>query len=145
MEAVPIVVKHKNSRYRIANAAEISLRKIKVLTIQKILGHNPSNDELARFVLCMNGTELDESKTASDLNLANCVIECIEREEKCIHIYDNINKEISKVKFKKSISISEILSRVFGDMASDFYLTEKESSIVLKNDITTSTDVVCMI
>lgn len=61
---------------------------------------------------------------------------------KCyVHVFDSNNEEIDTIIFEGSISINELLNTLADDMSDDFFLTQKGSSIVLNNDITTSKDV----
>ena len=84
---------------------------------------------------------LDEKKTVRDLKLSDCVIDLVEQEESYVHAFDNNNEEVDNIKFEGSISIPKLLSDIFSDMKDDYFVTLKESSIVLVKDITSSTDV----
>ena len=66
----------------------------------------------------------------------------IEQEEDYVHAFDSDNEEVDNIKFEGSISINELLSILVADeMKDDYFVTLKESSIVLVKDITSSTDV----
>ena len=109
--------------------------------MKKLIGHVPSQDELSRYTLRLNGLALDEKKTVRDLKLSDCVIDLVEQEESCVHAFDSNNEEAGNIKFEGSISISKLLFDICGDVTDDCFVTLKGSSIVLVNDITTSTDV----
>lgn len=141
VETVMITFKYKNNEYRFNNAAKYYLWTLKKSTVKKIIGHVPSQDELARYTLRLNGLALDEKKTVRDLKLSDCVIDLVEQEENYVHAVDNNNEEVDNIKFEGSISITKLLSDIFSDMKDDYFVTLKGSSIVLVKDITTSTDV----
>ena len=144
-----ITFKYKNNEYRFNNAAKYYLWTLKKSTVKKIIGHVPSQDELARYTLRLNGLALDEKnglaldekKTVRDLKLSDCVIDLVEQEESYVHAFDNNNEEVDNIKFEGSISIPKLLSDIFSDLKDDYFVTLKGSSIVLVKDITTSTDV----
>ena len=142
VETVMITFKYKNNEYRFNNAAKYYLWTLKKSTVKKIIGHVPSQDELARYTLRLNGLALDEKKTVRDLKLSDCVIDLVEQEEDYVHAFDSNNEEVDNIKFEGSISINELLSILVADeMKDDYFVTLKESSIVLVKDITSSTDV----
>ena len=141
VETVMITFKYKNNEYRFNNAAKYYLWTLKKSTVKKIIGHVPSQDELARYTLRLNGLALDEKKTVRDLKLSDCVIDLVEQEEDYVHAFDNNNEEVDNIKFEGSISIPKLLSDIFSDLKDDYFVTLKESSIVLVKDITSSTDV----
>ena len=136
-----ITFKYKNIEYRFNNAAKYYLWTLKKSTVKKIIGHVPSQDELARYTLRLNGLILDEKKTVRDLKLSDCVIDLVEQEENYVHAVDNNNEEVDNIKFEGSISIPKLLSDIFSDLKDDYFVTLKGSSIVLVKDITSSTDV----
>ena len=136
-----ITFKYKNKEYPFNNAANYYLWNLKKSILKKIIGHVPSQDELARYALRLNGLALDEKKTVRDLKLSDCVIDLVEQEESYVHAFDNNNEEVDNIKFEGSISIPKLLADIFSDMKDDYFVTLKESSIVLVKDITTSTDV----
>ena len=136
-----ITFKYKNNEYRFNNAAKYYLWTLKKSTVKKIIGHVPSQDELARYTLRLNGLALDEKKTVRDLKLSDCVIDLVEQEENYVHAVDNNNEEVDNIKFEGSISIPKLLSDIFSDLKDDYFVTLKGSSIVLVKDITTSTNV----
>ena len=136
-----ITFKYKNKEYRFNNAAKYYLWTLKKSTLKKIIGHVPSQDELARYALRLNGLALDEKKTVRDLKLSDCVIDLVEQEENYVHAFDNNNEEVDNIKFEGSISITKLLADSIGDVADDYFVTLKGSSIVLVKDITSSTDV----
>ena len=141
VETVMITFKYKNNEYRFNNAAKYYLWTLKKSTVKKIICHVPSQDELARYTLRLNGLALDEKKTVRDLKLSDCVIDLVEQEENYVHAFDNNNEEVDNIKFEGSISIPKLLSDIFSDLKDDYFVTLKESSIVLVKDITSSTDV----
>ena len=141
VETVMITFKYKNNEYRFNNAAKYYLWTLKKSTVKKIIGHVPSQDELARYTLRLNGLALDEKKTVRDLKLSDCVIDLVEQEENYVHAVDNNNEEVDNIKFEGSISIPKLLSDIFSDLKDDYFVTLKGSSIVLVKDITTSTNV----
>ena len=141
VETVMITFKYKNNEYRFNNAAKYYLWTLKKSTVKKIIGHVPSQDELARYALRLNGLALDEKKTVRDLKLSDCVIDLVEQEENYVHAFDNNNEEVDNIKFEGSVSIPKLLSDIFSDLRDDYFVTLKESSIVLVKDITSSTDV----
>lgn len=141
VETVMITFKYKNNEYRFNNAVKYYLWTLKKSTVKKIIGHVPSQDELARYTLRLNGLALDEKKTVRDLKLSDCVIDLVEQEENYVHAVDNNNEEVDNIKFEGSISIPKLLSDIFSDLKDDYFVTLKGSSIVLVKDITTSTDV----
>ena len=136
-----ITFKYKNKEYRFNNAAKYYLWTLKKSTLKKIIGHVPSQDELARYALRLNGLALDEKKTVRDLKLSDCVIDLVEQEENYVHAFDNNNEEVDNIKFEGSISITKLLADIFSDLKDDYFVTLKGSSIVLVKDITSSTDV----
>ena len=136
-----ITFKYKNNEYRFNNAAKYYLWTLKKSTVKKIIGHVPSQDELARYTLRLNGLTLDEKKTVRDLKLSDCVIDLVEQEENYVHAFDSNNEKVDNIKFEGSISIPKLLSDIFSDLKDDYFVTLKGSSIVLVKDITTSTDV----
>ena len=136
-----ITFKYKNKEIRFNNAAKYYLWNLKKSTVKKLIGHVPSQDELSRYTLRLNGLALDEKKTVRDLKLSDCVIDLVEQEESCVHAFDSNNEEAGNIKFEGSISISKLLFDICGDVTDDCFVTLKGSSIVLVNDITTSTDV----
>ena len=141
VETVMITFKYKNNEYRFNNAAKYYLWTLKKSTVKKIIGHVPSQDELARYTLRLNDLALDEKKTVRDLKLSDCVIDLVEQEENYVHAVDNNNEEVDNIKFEGSISIPKLLSDIFSDLKDDYFVTLKGSSIVLVKDITSSTDV----
>ena len=141
VEAAIITFKYKNKEYRYNNAAKYYLWTLKKSTVKKIIGRVPSQDELARYALRLNGLGLDEKKTVRDLKLSDCVIDLVDQGENYVHAFDSDNEEVDNIKFEGSISITKLLFNIFNDMKDDYFVTLKGSSIVLVKDITTSTDV----
>ena len=63
----------------------------------------------------------------------------ISSEDICVYdILDDFQKDIH---FNTSISIAKVLQCVVGKCADEYFLTEKGSSIVLRNALSSSTDV----
>ena len=145
VDTATITIRYKSKTYCYANGPMFYLWNLKKSTVKKILGHIPSTEELARYSLQRNGLDLDELKTGQELNLTNCVIECVEKEtkeENYINVITESNETDTRIKFDNSISVKEILTEAADSLWNEFFLTQKGSLIVLDTDITSSMDVI---
>ena len=121
-----------------------SLYNIKCAYLKYYLGHNPSSEEISEYVLSIKGKELDESKEIGKLNLSSYNLDCVH--VKIVRVFVEGKDAPQAIRFTKSISVAQILSELDGNISThSFILTEINSSIVLKDDITNSLDLTCIL
>ena len=115
------------------------LSTLKEKYLKYILDHKPTSEELSNYYLSHKDNELDESKQIGELHLSSYYLECMLVHK--VQVFEEGNNEPHVIKFGKSISVEQIVSTVVGsDFIDSCYLTKANSSIVLKNAISTSLD-----
>lgn len=63
-------------------------------------------------------------------------------QKKCVRIFcQDDEEELFSDTFSESISVNQIISKVNGHEIDNVFVTKKDSSLILKGEITTSTDV----
>ena len=125
----------------VTTRSTISISDIKKKYLTAILGHELSAQESSEYTLTLNDKELDESKQLEELKLSSFDLICTPKNLKIIQIFWKGQNKPFVLKITDSISISEIIASVVGkNQVNDYFLTERNSSIVLHSSISTSTD-----
>ena len=128
-----------NQRLSFIAKRNVSLLIVKKQYLTKALGHQLTAEELSNYYLSHNDLELDESKQIGELNLSSYNLECMLFQ--IVRIYAQGENHPLVIKFYKSISVEQIIAAITKRVRTHAsFLTLLNSSIVLKNDITTSCD-----
>lgn len=136
-----VIVNYKDNKYSFYGNKDSYIEELKKDVVKKILDHVPSELEFNCFSLSYNGLTLEESKTIEECKVIGKEIDCNEEDDSHICVYDILDDFQKDIHFNTSISIAKVLQCVVGKCADEYFLTEKGSSIVLRNALSSSTDV----
>ena len=64
-----------------------------------------------------------------------------EDQKQCIQVFSEDNEVLLSVPFSDSITVNQLIIEVMGSEDDNMFITKKGSSLVLQDEITTSTDV----
>ena len=64
-----------------------------------------------------------------------------EDQKQCIRVFSEDNEVLLSVPFSDSITVNRLIIEVVGSEDDNMFVTEKGSSLVLRGEVTTSTDV----
>ena len=64
-----------------------------------------------------------------------------EDQKQCIRVFSEDNEVLLSVPFSDSITVNQLIIEVMGSEDDNMFVTKKDSSLVLQDEITTSTDV----
>ena len=136
-----ITITMNGKKTSVTTRSTISISDIKKKYLTAILGHELSAQESSEYTLTLNDKELDESKQLEELKLSSFDLICTPKNLKIIQIFWKSQNNPFVLKITDSISISEIIASIVGkNQVNDYFLTERNSSIVLHSSISTSTD-----
>ena len=128
-----------NQRLSFTAKRDVSLLIIKRHYLNKLLGHQLTAEELSNYYLSHNDLELDESKQIGELKLSSYNLECMLFQR--VRIFAEGEDHPNVIKFYKSISVKQIIAAMNKRVRTHAsFLTLLNSSIVLKNIISTSCD-----
>ena len=136
-----VTVKYNDIIYSFYGNKDRYVEELKKDVVKKILDHVPSELEFNSHSLSYNGSTLEESKTIEECNIIGKEVDCYEENDSHICVYDIFDDFQQDIRFDTSITISEVLQCVVGKCADEYFLTKKGSSIVLRNALSSSTDV----
>lgn len=133
-----------NSKVRIPTVGQRTVSEIKRTFLASHLDSIFSSIDLSAYALWYKGKELDEEKQLADLDISNYNFECVLRTKHTIRVFIMNKTQPVEILFYQSISVNDILSKIDGDNGvRSFFLTKRNSSIVLTDDLCTSLDVTC--
>lgn len=136
---IVLTIAMNNKKLSFSLKRNVRLRNIKKYFLTKLCGHEPTSEELSNYYLSHKDNELDESKQIGELHLSSYYFECMLVHK--VQVFVEGNNEPHVIKFGKSISVEQIVSTVVGsEFIDSCYATKTNSSIVLKNVISTSLD-----
>lgn len=136
-----VIIKYNENNYFFYGKKDDYIEELKKDIVKKILDHVPSELEFNSYSLSYNGLILEGSKTIEEYNIIGKEIDCIDEYDSHICVYDIFDDFQKYVHFDTSITISKVLQCVVGKCADEYFLTKKGSSIVLRNALSSSTDV----
>lgn len=120
------------------------LVSIKRSFLNSLLDEAPSSEELSEYSLYYKGEKLDEMKLLSELEVSSYTFDCVREAKKTIRVFNHKERQPTEISFSNSISVNEVISRSVGKNAiHSFFLTKRNSAIVLKDDFYASLDVTC--
>ena len=128
-----------NQRLSLTAKRNVGLFIIKRHYLTKLLGRQLTAEELSNYYLSHNDRELDESKQIGELKLSSYNLECMLFQR--VRIFAEGDNEPQVITFGKSISVKQIIAAMNKRVRTHAsFLTLLNSSIVLKNIISTSCD-----
>ena len=141
---ITVVVKMEPKKLKMNIPKQKQLAAIKRSFLNSLLDEAPSSEELSEFSLYYKGEKLDETKQLGELEVSSYTFDCVRKAKKTIRVFNSTERQPTEISFSKSISVNEVISRSVGKNANySFFLTKRNSAIVLKDDLCTSLDVTC--
>lgn len=128
--------------WRINNAFDHPLSVVKRSVLEMALGRKLLTHEESVYFFRYNGQTINETRSARQLGLASCKIECVPRNHKTIRIFDRHGNLSYSIPFINSILITSITEAETKKMnySNSIFLTKKNSIIVLRGEINQSMD-----
>lgn len=128
--------------WRINNAFDSPLSVVKMSVLEMALGRKLLTQEESVYFFRYNGQAINEARSARQLGLASCKMECVQRNHKTIRMFDRHDKLSYSIPFLNSILISSITEAAWKriNYSSMIFLTMKDSIIVLRGEINQSMD-----
>lgn len=143
---IKVIVKMGPKSLKMEMSKQKELAAIKRSSLNSLLDEAPSSEELSEYSLFYKGEKLDETKQLGELGLSSYTFECVRKAGKTIRVFSQHSSEPTELLFYKSISVNEVLTRTVGKNAiHSFFLTKRDSAIVLKDDLCVSLDVTCIL
>lgn len=141
---ITVIVKMEPKKLRMNIPKQKDLVAIKRSFLNSLLDEAPSSEELSEYSLYHNGEKLDETKLLGELEVSSYTFDCVRMAKNTIRVFSQKERQPTEIPFSKPISVNEVISRSVGKNAThSFFLTKRNSAIVLKDDLCAPLDVTC--
>ena len=141
---ITVIVKMEPKKLRMNIPKQKDLVAIKRSFLNSLLDEAPSSEELSEYSLYHYGEKLDETKLLGELEVSSYTFDCVRKAKNTIRVFSQKERQPTEIPFSKPISVNEVISRSVGKNAThSFFLTKRNSAIVLKDDLCASLDVTC--
>ena len=141
---ITVVVKMEPKRLKMCISKQKNLAAINQSFLNSLLDEAPSSEELSEYSLYYKGEKLDETKQLDELEVSSYTFDCVRKARNTIRVFNSKERQPIEIPFSKSISVNEVIFRSVGKNATySFFLTKRNSAIVLKDDLYASLDVTC--
>ena len=136
---IVLTIAMNSRRLSFTAKSNASLLLIKKHYLTHLLGHQPTAEELSNYYLSHKDLKLDDSKQIGELNLSSYNLECMLFQR--VRIFAEGENHPHVIKFCRSVSVKQIIAAMTKTVRIlSPCLTLLNSSIVLKNVISTSCD-----